>query len=101
MTQVRCAVHLLGIPPVTGRTRRPLLRGRGSQDVDWLLDTGRDNATKAAVQAVEDHLFRHTIDESRVRDAVEAAETALASAAGPAVKTSSGCTSTGRASFRP
>jgi serine/threonine-protein kinase RsbW len=48
--------------------------------VDWLLDTGRDNATKAAVQAVEDHLFRHTNDESLVRDAVEAAETALASA---------------------
>ena len=48
--------------------------------MDWLLDTGRDNATKAAVQAVEDHLFRHTNDESLVRDAVEAAETALASA---------------------
>ena len=47
--------------------------------MDWLLEWTRQR-DEAAVQAVEDHLFRHTIDESRIRDAVEAAETALASA---------------------
>jgi serine/threonine-protein kinase RsbW len=47
--------------------------------VDWLLDTRHDAATKAAVAAVEDHLLRHTVDESRVPAAVEASETALRS----------------------
>jgi serine/threonine-protein kinase RsbW len=48
--------------------------------VDWLLDTRHDDATKAAVEAVQDHLLRHTVDESRVPAAVEAADTALRSA---------------------
>jgi serine/threonine-protein kinase RsbW len=47
--------------------------------VDWLLDTRHDDATKAAVEAVEDHLLRHTSDESRVRAAVEAVDTAFRS----------------------
>jgi serine/threonine-protein kinase RsbW len=48
--------------------------------VDWLLDTRHDAATKAAAAAVEDHLLRHTVDESRVPAAVEATDTALRSA---------------------
>ena len=45
--------------------------------MDWLLDIRRDDATKAAVMAVEDHLLRHTSDESSVPSAVEAVDSAL------------------------
>jgi serine/threonine-protein kinase RsbW len=45
--------------------------------VDWILDTRRDDATKAAVKAVEDHLLRHTSDESSVPRAVEAVGSAI------------------------
>jgi len=45
--------------------------------VDWVLDIRRDDATKAAVMAVEDHLLRHTSDESSVSSAVEAVDSAL------------------------
>ena len=45
--------------------------------MDWLLDIRRDDATKAAVLAVEDHLLRHTSDESSVASAVEAVDSAL------------------------
>jgi serine/threonine-protein kinase RsbW len=48
--------------------------------VDWLLDTRHDDATKAALQALDDHLMRHTVDQTLVSAAVEAAETALRSA---------------------
>jgi serine/threonine-protein kinase RsbW len=50
--------------------------------VDWLLDTRHDDATKAAVQAVDEHLLRHATDESRVAPAVDAADSALRSAEG-------------------
>jgi serine/threonine-protein kinase RsbW len=45
--------------------------------MDWLLDTRRTDATRAAVAAVEDHLLRHTTDEALVGAAVESARTAL------------------------
>jgi len=45
--------------------------------VDWLLDIRRDDATKAAVRALEDHFRRHTSDESSVQGAVDAAISAL------------------------
>ncbi|HEX6248153.1 MAG TPA: ATP-binding protein [Nocardioidaceae bacterium] len=45
--------------------------------MDWLLDTRRDGATAVAVQALEDHLRRHTSDESFVKDAVDSAQDAL------------------------
>ncbi|HEX6877206.1 MAG TPA: ATP-binding protein [Nocardioidaceae bacterium] len=47
--------------------------------MDWLLDTRHDGATTAAVKAVEDHLLRHTSDESLVQPAVETTHNALAS----------------------
>ncbi len=49
----------------------------GSEDVDWLLDTRRDDATASAVKSLEDHLLRHASDESFVGDAVEVIQTAL------------------------
>ncbi|HSJ19430.1 MAG TPA: ATP-binding protein [Nocardioidaceae bacterium] len=50
--------------------------------MDWLLDTRHDDATKAAVQAVGEHLLRHATDESRVPAAVAAVDSALRSAEG-------------------
>lgn len=47
--------------------------------MDWLLDTRRDDATAAAVKALEEHLRRHTTDDSLVSDAVETAQHSLAS----------------------
>jgi serine/threonine-protein kinase RsbW len=49
--------------------------------VDWLLDARHDDATAAAVKAVEDYLLRHTSDESLVLPAVETAQDTLVSAA--------------------
>lgn len=40
--------------------------------MDWLFDIRRDDATQAAVRAVEDHLLRHTNAETSVPAAVEA-----------------------------
>lgn len=45
--------------------------------MDWLLDTRSDAASAVAVKALEEHLLRHTSDESAVQNAVEQAETAL------------------------
>ena len=50
--------------------------------MDWLLDTRRDDATTAAVEAVRDYLLRHTSDESSVENAVDAAREALRSRPG-------------------
>jgi serine/threonine-protein kinase RsbW len=49
--------------------------------VDWLLDARRDGATAEAVKAVQDHLLRHTSDESLVWPAVESTHQALAAVA--------------------
>jgi serine/threonine-protein kinase RsbW len=45
--------------------------------VDWLLDTQHEDAVKAAVAAVENHLLRHTNDGSRVPPAVMSVDTAV------------------------
>ena len=45
--------------------------------MDWLLDIRRDDATKAALRALEDHLRRHASDDTSVQGAVDAALTAL------------------------
>lgn len=58
----------------------PSSRGRGSDDVDWLLDARRDDAIQAAVQQVGDHLLRHGSDDSRVPDALEVVGAALKTA---------------------
>ena len=50
--------------------------------MDWLLDTRRDDATAAAVKAIEDYLMRHTSDEWAVNNAVEPAGEALRSRSG-------------------
>lgn len=47
--------------------------------MDWLLDTRRDDATSAAVKALEDHLQRHASDGSAVDEAVELLRTSLPS----------------------
>lgn len=39
--------------------------------MDWLFDIRRDDATQAAVRAVEDHLLRHTSEQASVPPAVE------------------------------
>ncbi|HSE09074.1 MAG TPA: ATP-binding protein [Nocardioidaceae bacterium] len=49
--------------------------------MDWILDSRRDDAKKAAVKAVEDHLRRHTSNESSVPTAVEVADSAIRSEA--------------------
>lgn len=53
--------------------------------MDWLLDTRRDAAAAVAVKALEDHLLRHTTDESSVQGAVERAESALRDTVDPAL----------------
>ncbi|GAB2758679.1 ATP-binding protein [Nocardioides pakistanensis] len=53
--------------------------------MDWLLDTRRDAAAAVAVKALEDHLLRHTSDESSVQGAVERAESALRGTTDPAL----------------
>ncbi len=50
--------------------------------MDWLLDTRQDKATNAALEALEDHLRRHTSDESLAPSAVDAVHSALTSATG-------------------
>lgn len=52
--------------------------GEGLTDVDWLLDTRRDDATASAAKSLEDHLQRHTSDESLIKGAVEAAMATVA-----------------------
>lgn len=72
-----CSRRFLGIPHPTGRTSGSAYGGKVPLLVDWLLDTRRDDAMNDAVKAVEDHLLRHTNDESRVQPAVEDARGAL------------------------
>lgn len=45
--------------------------------MDWLLDTRRGDATATAVKSLEEHLLRHTSDESFVGEAVQAAQTSF------------------------
>lgn len=45
--------------------------------MDWLLDVRRDPAREGAVRAVEDHLLRHTSDDSVVPAALDAVRGAL------------------------
>jgi serine/threonine-protein kinase RsbW len=49
--------------------------------VDWLLDTRRDDAIRAAVRAVDDYLRRHGSDESTVPEAVVVVTESLRGAA--------------------